>query len=99
MGITICQAARDYADTVKNARIFGQRKLQKPTQFNMELEPQSPYSTSSTETAPLPCEELTSMKRYKRRSQIICSEKEKTVALLRLDHGHSEDDSLPARLE
>ncbi|GFY60636.1 hypothetical protein TNIN_399801 [Trichonephila inaurata madagascariensis] len=37
-------------------------------QSNMELEPHSLYSTSSTETAPLPCEELTSMKVYIRRS-------------------------------
>ncbi|GFX55412.1 hypothetical protein TNCV_2980201 [Trichonephila clavipes] len=63
-------------------------------QSNMELEPHSPYSTSSTETAPLPCQELTSMKVYIRRLQIICNEKEKTISLLRLDHGHSEADSL-----
>ncbi|GFY74616.1 hypothetical protein TNIN_345311 [Trichonephila inaurata madagascariensis] len=58
-------------------------------QSNMELEPQSPYSTSSTETAPLSCEEFTSMKVYIRRLQIIC-----TVSLFRLDHGHSEADSI-----
>ncbi|GFW26040.1 hypothetical protein TNCV_3317121 [Trichonephila clavipes] len=63
-------------------------------QSNMELEPHSPYSTSSTETASLPCEELTPMKVYIRRLQIICSEKEKTVSLLRLDYGHSEADYL-----
>ncbi|GFY38945.1 hypothetical protein TNIN_225001, partial [Trichonephila inaurata madagascariensis] len=61
---------------------------------NMELEPQSPYSTSSTETAPLPYEELTSMKMCIRKLQIICSEKGKTVAPLRLDHGQNEADSL-----
>ncbi|GFQ72052.1 hypothetical protein TNCT_450221 [Trichonephila clavata] len=32
--------------------------------------------------------------RYGRRIQIICSEKEKTVSLLRLHHGHNEDDAL-----
>ncbi|GFU83055.1 hypothetical protein TNCV_65251 [Trichonephila clavipes] len=63
-------------------------------QSNMELVTQSPYSTSSTETAPLQCEELTSIKIYIRRLQIICSEKEKNVSLLRLHHGHSEADSL-----
>ncbi|GFS31637.1 hypothetical protein TNIN_449541 [Trichonephila inaurata madagascariensis] len=59
----------------------------------MELEPQSPYSNSSTKTALLPCEELTSMKVYVRRLQIICSEKE-NVSLIRPDHGHNEADSL-----
>ncbi|GFS56039.1 hypothetical protein TNIN_394511 [Trichonephila inaurata madagascariensis] len=34
------------------------------------------------------------MKVYIRRLQIICSEKEKILSLLRLDHGHSEADSL-----
>ncbi|GFT71469.1 hypothetical protein TNCV_2478621 [Trichonephila clavipes] len=53
-------------------------------QSNMELVTQSPYSTSFTETAPLQCEELTSIKVYIRRLQIICREKEKTVSLLRL---------------
>ncbi|GFT30695.1 hypothetical protein TNCV_758951 [Trichonephila clavipes] len=44
-------------------------------QSTMEFEPQSPYSTSSTETAPLQCEELTAIKVYIRRLQIICSER------------------------
>ncbi|GFV31696.1 hypothetical protein TNCV_153061, partial [Trichonephila clavipes] len=41
-----------------------------------------------------PCEELTSMKIYLRRLQIICSEKERTVSLLRQDKGHHESDTL-----
>ncbi|GFW35097.1 putative RNA-directed DNA polymerase from transposon BS [Trichonephila clavipes] len=54
----------------------------------------TPLSTASSGTAPTPCEELTAMKTYIRRLQIICNEKEKTVSLLRLDHGHDESDTL-----
>ncbi|GFX03325.1 translational activator of cytochrome c oxidase 1 [Trichonephila clavipes] len=63
-------------------------------QTDMDFTPQSPLSTASSGTAPTPCEELTAMKTYIRRLQIICNEKEKTVSLLRLDHGHIESDTL-----
>ncbi|GFV02207.1 hypothetical protein TNCV_485281 [Trichonephila clavipes] len=49
----------------------------------------TPQSTASNGTAPTPCEELTSMKIYIRRLQIICNEKERTVLLLRQDEGDS----------
>ncbi|GFY34930.1 putative DD41D transposase [Trichonephila clavipes] len=62
---------------------------------DMDFSPQSP----SNGTAPTPCEELTAMKNYIRRLQIICNEKENTVSLLRLDHGHDESDSLPVSME
>ncbi|GFX80781.1 hypothetical protein TNCV_4694921 [Trichonephila clavipes] len=63
-------------------------------QTDMSFSPISPLSTASNGTAPTPCEELTTMKIYIRRLQIICNEKEKTVSLLRLDQGHIESDSL-----
>ncbi|GFU83946.1 nucleic-acid-binding protein from transposon X-element [Trichonephila clavipes] len=63
-------------------------------QTDMDFTPQSPLSTASSGTVPTPCEELTAMKTYIRRLQIICNEKEKTVSLLRLDHGHNESDTL-----
>ncbi|GFW06816.1 hypothetical protein TNCV_3289161 [Trichonephila clavipes] len=63
-------------------------------QTDMEFTPQSPLSTASSGTAPTPCEELTVMKNYIRRLRIICIEKEKTVSLLRSDHGHDESDTL-----
>ncbi|GFU88145.1 nucleic-acid-binding protein from transposon X-element [Trichonephila clavipes] len=63
-------------------------------QTDMEFTPQSPLSTASSGTAPTPCEELTAMKNYIRRLRIICIEKEKTVSLLRSDHGHDESDTL-----
>ncbi|GFW30772.1 nucleic-acid-binding protein from transposon X-element [Trichonephila clavipes] len=63
-------------------------------QTDMDFTPQSPLSTASNGTAPTPCEELTSMKIYIRRLQIICNEKERTVSLLRQDKGHDESDSL-----
>ncbi|GFR19926.1 hypothetical protein TNCT_466831 [Trichonephila clavata] len=63
-------------------------------QLNIDLSPTSPCITSSIITTPILCEELATMKEYFRRLQIICSEKEKTISLLRLDHGHSEDDTL-----
>ncbi|GFX31270.1 putative RNA-directed DNA polymerase from transposon X-element [Trichonephila clavipes] len=63
-------------------------------QTDMDFTPQSPLSTASSGTAPTPCEELTAMKTYIRRLRIICNEKEKTVSLLRLDHGHDESDTL-----
>ncbi|GFV70910.1 hypothetical protein TNCV_111301 [Trichonephila clavipes] len=56
----------------------------------MDFTPQSPLSTASNGTSPTPCEELTSMKIYIRRLQIICNEKERTVSLLRQDKGHDE---------
>ncbi|GFW88194.1 nucleic-acid-binding protein from transposon X-element [Trichonephila clavipes] len=61
---------------------------------DMDFTPQSPLSSASNGTAPTPCEELTSMKIYLRRLQIICSEKERTVSLLRQDKGHHESDTL-----
>ncbi|GFV12837.1 hypothetical protein TNCV_2077141 [Trichonephila clavipes] len=61
---------------------------------DMDFTPQSPLSSASKGTAPTPCEELTSMKIYLRRLQIICSEKERTVSLLRQDKGHHESDTL-----
>ncbi|GFX11320.1 hypothetical protein TNCV_2803831 [Trichonephila clavipes] len=63
-------------------------------QTDMDFTPQSPLSTGSSGTAPNPCEELTAMKNYIRRLRIICNEKEKTVSLLRSDHGHVETDAL-----
>ncbi|GFS61751.1 hypothetical protein TNCV_1751841 [Trichonephila clavipes] len=63
-------------------------------QTDMDFTPQSPLSTDSYGTASTPCEELTAMKTYIRILQIICNEKEKTVSLLRLDHGHNESDTL-----
>ncbi|GFW30708.1 nucleic-acid-binding protein from transposon X-element [Trichonephila clavipes] len=63
-------------------------------QSGMDITPQSPLSTTSNGTAPSTCEELTSMKIYIRRLQIICNEKEKTVSLLRQDKGHDESDTL-----
>ncbi|GFT69025.1 hypothetical protein TNCV_2174931 [Trichonephila clavipes] len=63
-------------------------------QTDMDFTPQSPLSTASNGTAPTPCEELTSMKIYIRRLQIICNEKERTVSLLRQDKGYDESDSL-----
>ncbi|GFT18551.1 hypothetical protein TNCV_176541 [Trichonephila clavipes] len=63
-------------------------------QTDMDFTPQSPLSTASSGTAPTPCEELTAMKNYIRRLRIICNEKEKTVSLLRSDHGHVETDAL-----
>ncbi|GFY27867.1 nucleic-acid-binding protein from transposon X-element [Trichonephila clavipes] len=63
-------------------------------QTGMDFTPQSPLSTASNGTAPTPCEELTSMKIYLRRLQIICNEKERTVSLLRQDKGHDESDTL-----
>ncbi|GFU96470.1 nucleic-acid-binding protein from transposon X-element [Trichonephila clavipes] len=63
-------------------------------QTDMDFTPQSPLSTASNGTAPTPCEELTSMKIYIRRLQIICNEKERTVSLLRQDKGHDESDTL-----
>ncbi|GFY40270.1 hypothetical protein TNIN_445141, partial [Trichonephila inaurata madagascariensis] len=63
-------------------------------QTDMDFSLLSPLSTASNGTAPTPCEELTSMKIYIRRLRIICNEKEKTVALLRQDHGHDETDTL-----
>ncbi|GFV50664.1 nucleic-acid-binding protein from transposon X-element [Trichonephila clavipes] len=63
-------------------------------QSGMDITPQSPLSTTSNGTAPTTCEELTSMKIYLRRLQIICNEKEKTVSLLRQDKGHDESDTL-----
>ncbi|GFU20184.1 uncharacterized protein TNCV_2557701 [Trichonephila clavipes] len=62
-------------------------------QTDMDFTPQYPLSTASNVTAPTPCEELTSMKIYIRRLQIICNEK-RTVSLLRQDKGHDEGDSL-----
>ncbi|GFS92605.1 nucleic-acid-binding protein from transposon X-element [Trichonephila clavipes] len=59
-------------------------------QTGMDITPQSPLSTTSNGTAPTTCEELTSMKIYLRRLQIICNEKERTVSLLRQDKGHDE---------
>ncbi|GFW98422.1 hypothetical protein TNCV_872941 [Trichonephila clavipes] len=64
------------------------------SQTDMDFTPQSPLSTASNGTAPTPCEELTSMKIYLRRLQIICNEKERTVSLLRQDKGHDESDTL-----
>ncbi|GFW66836.1 hypothetical protein TNCV_3784061 [Trichonephila clavipes] len=61
-------------------------------QTDMDFSPLSPLSIASNGTAP--CDELTAMKSYIRRLQIICNEKEKTVSLLRLDQGHVESDSL-----
>ncbi|GFW59858.1 nucleic-acid-binding protein from transposon X-element [Trichonephila clavipes] len=61
---------------------------------DMDFTPQSPLSSASNGTAPTPCEELTSMKIYLRRLQIICNEKERTVSLLRQDKGHHESDTL-----
>ncbi|GFT85639.1 uncharacterized protein TNCV_4253501 [Trichonephila clavipes] len=52
------------------------------------------FSSASNGTAPTPCEELTTMKIYLRRLHIICSEKERTVSLLRQDKGHHESDTL-----
>ncbi|GFT37071.1 nucleic-acid-binding protein from transposon X-element [Trichonephila clavipes] len=63
-------------------------------QTGVDITPQSPLSTTSNGTAPTTCEELTSMKIYLRRLQIICNEKEKTVSLLRQDKGHDESDTL-----
>ncbi|GFX14540.1 hypothetical protein TNCV_1986531 [Trichonephila clavipes] len=63
-------------------------------QTDMDFSPLSPQSIASNGTAPTPCDELTAMKSYIRRLQIICNEKEKTVSLLRLDPGHVESDSL-----
>ncbi|GFS55782.1 hypothetical protein TNCV_4497661 [Trichonephila clavipes] len=63
-------------------------------QSDMDFSPISPLSIASNATAPTPCDELTAMKTYIRRLQIICNEKEKTVSLLRLDPGHVESDSL-----
>ncbi|GFS98685.1 hypothetical protein TNCV_1079151 [Trichonephila clavipes] len=63
-------------------------------QTDMDFTSQSPLSTALNGTAPTPCEELTSMKIYIRRLQIICNEKERTVSLLRQDKGHDEGDSL-----
>ncbi|GFU13977.1 hypothetical protein TNCV_1818211 [Trichonephila clavipes] len=63
-------------------------------QTDMDFTPQSPLSTASSGTAPIPCEELTAMKNYIRRLRIICNEKGKTVSLLRSDHGHDESDAL-----
>ncbi|GFW65530.1 hypothetical protein TNCV_1776741 [Trichonephila clavipes] len=63
-------------------------------QTDMDFTPQSPLSTSSSGTAPTPCEELTAMKNYIRRLRIIYNEKEKTVSLLRTDYGHDESDAL-----
>ncbi|GFS92076.1 hypothetical protein TNCV_1190571 [Trichonephila clavipes] len=63
-------------------------------QTDMDFTPQSPLSNASSGTAPTPCEELTAMKNYIRRLHIICTEKEKTVSLLRSDHGHDESDTL-----
>ncbi|GFT85199.1 hypothetical protein TNCV_496561 [Trichonephila clavipes] len=63
-------------------------------QSDMDFSPLSPQSIASNGTAPTPCDELTAMKSYIRRLQIICNEKEKTVSLLRLDPGHVESDSL-----
>ncbi|GFW56141.1 nucleic-acid-binding protein from transposon X-element [Trichonephila clavipes] len=63
-------------------------------QSGMDITPQSPLSTTSNGTAPSTCEELTWMKIYIRRLQIICNEKEKTVSLLRQDKGHDESDTL-----
>ncbi|GFV26725.1 RNA-directed DNA polymerase from mobile element jockey [Trichonephila clavipes] len=63
-------------------------------QTGMDITPQSPLSTTSNGTAPTTCEELTSMKIYLRRLQIICNEKERTVSLLRQDKGHDESDTL-----
>ncbi|GFW65417.1 hypothetical protein TNCV_4410251 [Trichonephila clavipes] len=63
-------------------------------QTDMDFTPQSPLSTASNGTAPTPCEELSSMKIYIRRLQIICNEKERTVSLLRQENGHDEGDSL-----
>ncbi|GFY55770.1 hypothetical protein TNIN_277961 [Trichonephila inaurata madagascariensis] len=63
-------------------------------QTDMDFSLLSPLSTASNGTAPTPCEELTSMKIYIRRLRNICREKEKTVALLRQDHGHDETDTL-----
>ncbi|GFV65833.1 hypothetical protein TNCV_1255871 [Trichonephila clavipes] len=61
---------------------------------DMDFTPQSPLSSASNGTAPTPCEELTSMKIYLRRLQIICNEEERTVSLLRQDKGHHESDTL-----
>ncbi|GFS62897.1 nucleic-acid-binding protein from transposon X-element [Trichonephila clavipes] len=61
---------------------------------DMDFTPQSPLSSASNGTAPTPCEELTSMKIYLRRLQIICNKKERTVSLLRQDKGHHESDTL-----
>ncbi|GFU02982.1 hypothetical protein TNCV_2209391 [Trichonephila clavipes] len=63
-------------------------------QSDMDFSPISPLSIASNGSAPTPCDELTAMKSYIRRLQIICNEKEKTVTLLRLDQGHVESDSL-----
>ncbi|GFV40583.1 hypothetical protein TNCV_1984251 [Trichonephila clavipes] len=63
-------------------------------QTDMDFSPLSPLSIASNGTAPTPCDELTAMKSYIRRLQMICNEKEKTVSLLRLDQGHVESDSL-----
>ncbi|GFX36161.1 hypothetical protein TNCV_2573421 [Trichonephila clavipes] len=63
-------------------------------QTGMDITPQSSLSTTSNGTAPTTCEELTSMKIYLRRLQIICNEKERTVSLLRQDKGHDESDTL-----
>ncbi|GFU78053.1 hypothetical protein TNCV_4838031 [Trichonephila clavipes] len=63
-------------------------------QTDMDFTPQSPLSTASSGTAPTPYEELTAMKNYIQRLRIICIEKEKTVSLLRSDHGHDESDTL-----
>ncbi|GFS80511.1 nucleic-acid-binding protein from transposon X-element [Trichonephila clavipes] len=63
-------------------------------QTDMDFTPQSPLSTATNGTAPTSCEELTSMKIYIRRLQIICNEKERTVSLLRQDKGHHESDTL-----
>ncbi|GFW16689.1 hypothetical protein TNCV_2353111 [Trichonephila clavipes] len=63
-------------------------------QTDMDFSPNSPLSIASNGTAPTPCDELTAMKSYIRRLQIICNEKEKTVTLLRQDQGHVESDSL-----
>ncbi|GFU90976.1 hypothetical protein TNCV_4923071 [Trichonephila clavipes] len=70
------------------------RKMAMAQQTDMDFSPISPLSTASNGSAPTPCEELTAMKSYIRRLQIICNEKEKTVSLLRLDQGHVESDSL-----
>ncbi|GFY16020.1 nucleic-acid-binding protein from transposon X-element [Trichonephila clavipes] len=53
-------------------------------QSDMDFSPLSPQSIASNGTAPTPCDELTAMKSYIRRLQIICNEKEKPFLYLGL---------------
>ncbi|GFY43557.1 hypothetical protein TNIN_422831 [Trichonephila inaurata madagascariensis] len=66
-------------------------------QLNMELEPQSPYCTSSTELLPYRARNSLDEDIHKESADNLQRNGKKTVSPLRLDHGHSEADSLYQR--